>query len=284
MPGSAIALVLAGALMHAGWNALLKRRSASIPGGGGVVLWSGLLCALAVPLLPWPQAAGWPYLLLSAVVHVLYFDLVAVAYRGGGIGFVYPLMRGSAPLLAALAVWAAGGEGVGGMEGLAVCLLAGGILVLALEAGRHGFSSPRAARAVVLNVPLIAGYTVLDGYGVRAAGSAAAYITWLMLLTALLFALRTAWREGGAALASAMTTAPLSAALGGCLVAGSYGVSLYAMQTQPIALVAALRETSVIFGVLIGVLAFGERLRWVQGVAVVLVVCGAGLMQLVGHG
>lgn len=266
--------VLGAALLHAAWNALLKSGrdplldTALVAGSGSVVV---------LPLLPFvapPAAVAWPYILGSAALHVGYYASLAGAYRAGDLSHGYPIMRGVAPLLVAAASWLWFGEALGAAAWAGVLLICGGVLSLGIAGGGAG----RTATAWALfNALIIALYTLVDGAGVRASGDAVRYVTWLFFLMGLPFGLAVLALKRRALVAHAghhWRRGLAGAALSGL----AYGIALWAMTQAPVAIVAALRETSVIFGALIGawLLKEGHLLPRLAGAAAVL----AGLVAL----
>jgi drug/metabolite transporter (DMT)-like permease len=249
--------VLVAAVLHAGWNALLKGMDDRL---ATVVLLdlTGLVAAAAVvPLVPVPAPASRGLLGLSVVLHLGYELLLLVSYQAGDLSQVYPVARGVAPLL--VAAWAALVLG----ERLAPVQLAGlggvcaGLLVLA-EAGRPRAQWRAAVGPALVTGVFIAAYTVADGLGVRRAGTVTGYVAWLFLLHGLpipLFVLAT--RRRGLAARLWARLGPGVAA--GVLSVAAYGLVLWAQRRGALAVVAALRETSVLVAALIGTLVFGER-------------------------
>jgi len=272
-------IVLCAALLHATWNALIKSGNDKLLDSILLCVTAGILALAALPFLPLPAAASWPLLIASTVIHVVYFCLVAFAYRVADLSFVYPLMRGSAPLFTALFAAVMLGEplAVGGWLG--VFLLCVGVLVLALDS-RRAANIPCSAWTFGLgNAAVIVGYTVVDGIGVRASGNAWSYVCWLFTLTALpMLAMGWAMRR------KAIVLLPLGAwgkgFIGGACSIGSYGLALWAMTQAPIALIAALRETSVLFGTAIAALLLHEKFGRMRWLAAGFVVAGAVAMKL----
>ncbi|MFT3720522.1 EamA family transporter [Pseudorhodoferax sp.] len=276
--------VLLGALLHASWNALIKSAAdkaldtALIHALGGFV-------GLAL-LLAWggPRAAAWPYIAASIVVHVAYYATLAAAYQHGDLGLTYPVMRGSAPLLVALAGSLVLGERIAWIAWLGVLAISLGVLALGF-AGRHapGGSHRKALGFALTNAALIAVYTVIDGLGVRAAGDAVAYVAALFMLDAVPYFTMVMARRAPAQRSEAwayMRRRWPVAGLGTLASLTSYGIALWAMTRAPVALVAALRETSVLFAVLIGALCFGERLGAPKVLGVSIIVAGVWLLRL----
>lgn len=273
-----LVVVLFAALLHATWNALIKS-------GGDKLLDTIVLCAaaatLALPaliLLPLPAAASWPYLAASVAIHVVYFTLVGLGYRNADMSFIYPLTRGSAPLFTALFATILLAETPALSGWLGVVLLCLGVITLALDGHRAANVSAPAWVIGLANAAIIVAYTLIDGAGVRAAGNAWSYVLWLFALTgvpmlAIGFVLR------GRAMMTLSFAVWGKGLLGGACSIAAYGIALWAMTQAPIALVAALRETSVLFGTAIAALMLHEkfgRLRWI---AAGLMVAGAAAIK-----
>lgn len=279
MPLEIMAVVLFSALLHAGWNALVRASSDKFLASLHVVCGAAVLALLLLPMLPRPAPASWPWALASGLIHVVYFSLVARAYHGADLGLAYPLMRGTAPLLTAVAAALLLGEwpSAGGWLGLA--LICAGVLALAGRAWRGGASHPAAALVALGNAGVIALYTLVDGIGVRAAGHAFAYTAWVFVLTAMLM-LALALRRRGRAVLRLTAGAGRAALLGGAGTLGAYGLALWAMAQAPIALVAALRETSIVFALLISMLLLREGASRLRLVSALLVCAGAVALKL----
>lgn len=243
--------VLGAGLLHAGWNALLK----TAPGGDPMldtasVVGGSCACALVLlPLVPLPAPAAWKFVAASCVVHFAYYITLAHAYRTGDLSFAYPLMRGTAPLIVAVLgiVFLRELPTIHVMAG--ILLICAGIVSIAfVRRERH---PPAAAAWAFTNAGIIALYTLVDGSGARASGDAIAYVTWLIFLEGLPFLAWIAWRRGAPAVAY-LQRGWRRGLLGGACSLGAYGIVLFAMTRAPVAAVAALRETSVLFAALIG--------------------------------
>jgi len=250
-------IVLSAAFLHAAWNAVVKGGDDKLLSTIMVALTAGLMAAVALPMLPQPAPASWPFIAASVLVHIVYFALVARIYHAADMSLTYPLMRGVAPLLVAVASVGWLGEHLSPMAWAGIAVISLGILTMA--AGRRGGGNDgRGISLALLNAVVIAGYTLIDGTGVRLSGAPAAYAFWIFLLTAVPLAgwalaarraefggyLRRNWRF---------------ALVGGGGTLASYGLSLWAMTMAPVAPVAALRETSILFGALISGLLLKER-------------------------
>ena len=272
--------MLLAALLHALWNALLKSGEDRVLVGVLLNLGASAL-ALPVALVAGPpRPESWLYLGLSIVVHNGYFWLLILAYRVGDLSHVYPLARGSAPLLVAGLAYLAAGEVLGGGELAAVAVVSAGVISLALDGGRgHGGTAPLLyALAIAF---LISAYTVIDGLGVRAAGDVPSYVAWLFLVDGLPFvAVATALR--GRAAFAAWRTSWRAGLLSAVLAVSGYGLVVWAMSRAPIPHVSALRETSVVIAALIGALVLGEPFGARRVAAAVVVSAGIALLYLAG--
>lgn len=264
-----VCAVLLGALLHASWNALVKSSSEKELDMALLPLIGSLWAIPVVTWLGWPQAAAWPFIVASAIIHVGYYTALVGAYRHGDLSLTYPLMRGSAPLLVALSTHFVFGETLSTLAWAGVAGISAGVLTLGLNA--RAMQAPKAVAFALVNAVIIACYTVVDGMGVRAAGNAAQYIGALFLLHGWPFALLVFYRRRQALVSYAKHRWPV-ATLGSGATMASYGIALWAMTRSPVAVVAALRETSVLFAVGIGIFFLRERVtgRVVFGALVIV--------------
>jgi drug/metabolite transporter (DMT)-like permease len=271
--------VLGAGFLHAGWNALLK----SAPGGDAlldtatVVAGSAVWGLAVVPFVPLPAAASWPYMAASATIHFGYYLTLAQAYRTGDLSFAYPLMRGTAPLIVALLGIAFLGELPTALMAAGIVLISVGIVSIAFV--QHRKHPPAAAYWAFANAAIIAAYTLVDARGVRASGSAAGYVSWLIFLEGLPFLLWVLYRRGRAAVQYVRSSAARGLVGGACSLA-AYGIVLWAMTQAPVAAVAALRETSVLFAALMGSLWLKERFGLPRLAGAVSVVLGIAALKL----
>ena len=271
--------VLGAGLLHAGWNALLK----SAPGGdplldtATVVAGSGAWGLVAIPFVGAPDAAAWTFMIVSVGVHWAYYITLAHAYRTGDLSFAYPLMRGTAPLLATLLGVIFLREWPTPQVALGILLICAGIVGIAFV-GRN--PHPRAALVFALaNAAIIAVYTLIDGAGARASGNAASYAVWLTFLEAIPFLFWIRARRGRDA-AAYIARGWRRGLVGGAASLGAYAIVLWAMTRAPIAAVAALRETSVLFAALIGAVWLKEGFGWPRLAGAASVVAGVAALKL----
>ena len=256
-PGAGVtALVLLSALLHASWNALMKRSGDSLLSIWGMTLAGGLSSALVTPFVSFPPREVWPLLVASQVLHVLYMITLAYGYRVGHLNQVYPIARGLAPCIVALFAFGFAGERLGPAQAFGLVVVAGSIASLALSAPIAEASAPRDARrhavwAALLTGILIGGYSYVDAQGARGSAAALDFIIWSFVLDIFPITLVVLALRRGELVRFVRCEAGPSAA-GGLLGALAYGVVIWAMAGTAMAWVAALRETSVIFGALIG--------------------------------
>lgn len=246
--------VLGAALLHASWNALVKASPDKQLDTVMVSASAGLVALALAPWLPAPARAAWPWLASSIAIHIAYFAFLAGAYRWGELSYTYPVMRGGGPMIVALAGVFALGEVLSWSEALGV-----GIICLGVVGFASGAHDRRATLFAAGNAAVIAAYTLIDAQGVRVSGAAVGYILWFfvgngVVITALGLARR------GRAVPAYLRLHWTRGAVGGVCSLAAYGIALWAMTRAPVALVAVLRETSVIFAALIGALFLKEKL------------------------
>ena len=282
MSGFVVAVVLFAALLHASWNAIVKSGKDTVLSTVLVSVGAALISLAVLPFVDAPAPASWPYLAASAVAQLAYYSLLAAAYQAGDMSHAYPLMRGSAPLIVALASWPLIGERLSAMQTGAVACICAGILGLYLAARRPATGTAnntgRATAFALGNACVIASYTLIDGIGVRLSGAPAAYTMWIFVLNGSGLLLWTALRRPADLLAYAQTQWRL-AAFGGFGTLASYGLALWAMTKAPVAAIAALRETSILFAIAIAALFLREKISPRRYVAIALVAVGAVLMR-----
>jgi drug/metabolite transporter (DMT)-like permease len=280
MPNDALLAVLLGALLHASWNAAIKSGrdkfldTVLVAGGAGVI------AALGLPFLPLPAPESIPYLLTSSVLQLIYFLLVAAAYRTGDMSYAYPLMRGTAVLLVASASSLLIGEHLTARAWIGILSISAGVLALTLLYRRSAPSLAPTAFALG-NAAIIASYTLVDGIGARLSGQSVAYTLWLSLLTAIPLLAWTAWNRP-AAFAGYFKARWMVALGGGFCTLASYGLALWAMTRAPVATTAALRETSILFGMLISAGFLKERVGLPRMAAGAVIALGAAALRLPG--
>jgi phosphonate utilization associated putative membrane protein len=275
--------VLCGALLHAGWNAVVKSSSDKAADTALVHVMAALL---GLPLLLWlglPRAESWPFIAASLLLHLGYYIALAGAYEHGELGLTYPIMRGFAPLLVALASAAVVGEVPSAAAWLGILGITLGVAMVGLahpgEALHHG----KALGFAFANAAIIACYTLVDGLGVRAAQDALRYVLLLTVIDAVPFLLLVLWQRRGRGHAHLWRYARARwpvATVAGVASVGSYAIALWAMTHAPVASVAALRETSVLFAAVIGTFMLKERFGWQRAGGTCVIVAGVVALRL----
>jgi drug/metabolite transporter (DMT)-like permease len=270
--------VLGAALLHATWNALIKTGTSQVSGMLILTLVQGGL-GLAIALTrPVPLPEVWPWLLASGAFHAGYKLFLAYAYEQGDLSRVYPIARGAAPMIVTLISAAVLADRIAPSEYAGIFVLGIGIAVMA----RGAFTNGESVRLVPLalgSAAATAGYSLVDGLGARVSGDAVMYVAWLFVLDAVLFTPICLALRGTAVLRARRRDWALGALAAGASYA-AYAIAVWAMTQAPIALVAALRETSILFAVLIGWLVFGDRMDRAKALAAVLIVAGVVLTRL----
>jgi drug/metabolite transporter (DMT)-like permease len=272
--------VLAAAAMHASWNAFLKLRLTPLQGMTLIAAASGLIALPFLVAFGWPKAEAWPWLFASMLLHIGYYIALTEAYRRADMSQVYPIARGGAPLLTAGASLLLIGEPLSLQAGIGIGVLGAGVVLMSLRGGRAHQAIDRLAVVFALaTAVIICGYTLVDGMGARAAGDPHAYSTALFVIDGVPLVLFILWRDGVGGLTPLVRFAG-PGAVGGALSLGSYWIAIWAMTVAPIALVAALRETSVLFAAAIAVVFLKERLGPARAAAALLIVAGLLLIRL----
>lgn len=260
MTTSVLLAILAGALMHASWNALVKIGLDRLLGISLIQMACGVLALLGVAFVELPHAAAWPWLAASALLHVGYNLFLARAYRVGDLGQIYPIARGCAPLLVTLIGLFLLSEQPTWQGYLGIALLITGIVCMAFRGGRKRRPDPLALNSALITSVFIAGYTLVDGIGARTNDDALSYVVWLFMLNGLVMVGVLGALRGRSAFRALGDYWHMGLA-GGGLAISAYGITIWAMTQAPIALVAALRETSVLFAIAIGVVFLNEPLQ-----------------------
>jgi drug/metabolite transporter (DMT)-like permease len=271
--------VLAAAALHAGWNALVKGGSAKHISMAAVVIGHLPLALLSLAIFAPPAAASWPWIAAGIGVHAFYQIFLVFAYQAGDFGQVYPLARGSAPLIVTAVSVAVLGVALSLLQVAAVALIALGIISLSLIRRRDGLRNPKAALLALATGLCIATYTLVDGTAAQLSGSPVAVFGWIALGNVVTFCGFMALRHPGD-LGRLSRRHLVTGLAGGSASFAAFGIVMWAFTQAPVPLVAALRETSIVFALLIGAAAFGERLDRHRLAATGLTLCGGILLRL----
>lgn len=279
LPLPILAAVLFGAFCNAAWNMFVKRGTDPL---GGIVLVTagcGILAAVALPFLPAPAPASWPFIAASCATQFVYVFALAAAYQAGDLGQAYPVMRGVAPLIVALASGPVIGERLSVGRWCGVGLISAGVLAMAFVPSGPG--APRSGHALVFALVTsvtIATYTVLDGIGVRRSGAPLSYAFTTFVITPLPL-LAWAALSRGRAFAREAAAQWRMVAFGGVGSFLSYGIALWAFTHAPVAVIASLRETSILFATALSILVLKEGIVPARLAATGLIVVGAVVIR-----
>lgn len=273
-------IVLFAAILHAGWNLFIKSANDKFSSMSLLCAGSVLVCALVLPWLPQPAPASWPYLAASVACQLIYYGLLIAAYRYADMSQAYPVMRGTAPLWVVLFGLAVFHQELSSRQIFAICLLAAGICLMAnFQQIRRQPELRKGLAFALLNAVFIASYTVIDGIGVRLAVTSASYTLWIFLLSSALFCCFSFWRKPQQILVLYRQHWPDGLKAGAASIT-SYGLALWAMQSAPVAMVAALRESSIIFAALFAYFYLGELIDRRRMLAIALALAGVLLLRL----
>jgi drug/metabolite transporter (DMT)-like permease len=269
-------LVLLSALMHAGWNLIAKLGSDGLVAMAIIKAPNLLIAAAVLAVVGLPAPASWPYLLGSTFVNCLYFYFLINAYRVGDLSLAYPVARGTAPLLVLLLSMAFAGEVPTASAFVGVTVICMGIFIAGAQrkATRQHYATLLWAGGVGF---CIAMYTVSDGIGARLSGNPVGYVAVLNIFTGIAVCGTAAWTRGPA-LAQAMRSHWKKGLFGGMMMLASYTIVVYALTLAPMAHVAALRESSVIFAAILGALFLREPFGRQRLAAAVAVAAGIGIL------
>jgi|UniRef100_UPI00405575ED drug/metabolite transporter (DMT)-like permease len=270
--------VLGAAVMHAGWNALVRGGSDPLLHTAAIIIWTGVIGVPFVIVLPMPNAESMVVMFYSVVVHLIYYFALASAYRHAALSVVYPIMRGSVPLMISLGAFLFMGESLAPDRWLGIALISIGVVGIAL---RSNLTHPRQTLTWALICSLtIAAFTIIDAHGSRLSGNALSFAAWLFFIESIVFVAVLIAIGKGRALYQYVGTHLKSTAVAGAMSATGYTIVLWAVTVAPIALVSATRETSVLFAAIIGVTLLREKLSIRQWISAFVIVAGLIALRL----
>ena len=278
-----MAAVLGAAALHALWNSLVKSADDQFLTSAIVAIAAGAIGLAAALVLPRPAHAALPFIVASSAIHIVYFLLLGRLYRSADLSVAYPIMRGLAPLIAAAIAFLSLGEAPGPIASLGIAALVAGVLMMGASGLAHGRINRPTIIVALINSAVIAAYSVIDGQGARLAGAgvafAFAYNSWSHALAALAYLPVILCLRGRAA-ATAFGQNWRLGLVGGAAAYLSYAIVVWAMTRAPIAAVAALRETSVVFAAIIGIVALREPFHAHRAIAALVILAGIILLRI----
>lgn len=266
-------------MLHACWNAVVKQADDKVFSMTAVVLGHIPLTCVALLLSPIPAPESWPFIVGSVSLHIGYQFFLLFAYRNGDFTQVYPIARGSAPLIVAFVSAVFLGVVFSGMQTAAILMIGVGLMSLFLVRNADGLHNPKGGWLAIATGCFIAAYSLVDGLGARQAGTAFGYYAWLTVFQTVVFCTIVAMRRPGI-LRRVLNEGRKTALLGGSASFAAYAIVIWGFTKAPIALVSALRETSIIFALLIGVIIMNERLNLAKVVSTAITLCGAVILRL----
>ena len=261
MSSTVTLLVLAAAVFHALWNAFIKTGRDPLISVTGIAIGSGLAACLVLPFVGWPDPGTLPWLTASVILHVGYMVTLSQAYRYGDFSLAYPIARGAAPAMVVVVTIVFLNESLEPRQLISVLGILFGIALFALRRFGAVVADLHSLSYALITAVLIAGYTLVDGLGVRVASSSLNYAAWMAVLEMPLITLYMYRRRGAHGFQVLRDHAPRLIA-GGVMAVAGYSIVLWAMTQAPIALVAAFRETSIVIAALIGMFWFKEPSGW----------------------
>lgn len=272
-------VVLIAALLHASWNYLVKRTDDKHMSMSAVVCGHTPFAVAAIFCTPIPKLDSLPYVIAGAVLHTGYQIFLLYSYRIGDLSQVYPLARGVAPLVVAGISVMLLGVNLSKFELAAVVMIGTGIMSLTFVRRSDGLRNSRSATLAIITGGFIAAYSLVDGLGARKAGTALGFYSWLSVFNAIIFATIIRLIRPGLIKKVVFQNWRLFLG-GGCASFTAYALVIWAFTLAPIALVTALRETSIIFALLLGVCVLNERLDLIKMLATMLTILGVGMLRV----
>lgn len=270
-------LVLLAALLHAGWNALIKINEDRLVAMALLAGSTAIITLFLMPFVEVPRWEAWPYLITTSFIHLGYMSFLVLAYEHGDFGQVYPIARGSAPLFTAILGFLIVGEALSTAQWAAILMVTGGIMSLALQGGTRLLQNPRGVLFALGTALFISAYTLVDASGARISGDVHGFTVWLFFLHGFpLFVVTYFLRRK--TLAQSIRQHWKVGAIGGAMSFAAYWVVLWAMTQTSIAPIAALRETSVVFASLIAFFALKEAFGPIRILASLVVASGVILL------
>lgn len=271
--------VMAAAVLHASWNVLLKNGIDKNTSMAAVVFGHMPIAVILLLFVPWPVFESWPYILAGALLHIGYQIFLKNAYHIGDLSQVYPIARGTAPLIVTVISLVFLGEELNQLELLGVVVIALGLFSLSLVRKSDGERNLKVTILAVITGCFIAGYSIVDGLGARLAGSFLGFYSVLSLLNGVGYALYIRHSSPGV-IRRVFTHGKTVMLFGGGASFLAYALVIWAFTHAPIALVTALRETSIVFALMLGVFFLKEKLNLVKLLSTFITLSGAVLLKI----
>lgn len=269
--------VLCAALFHATWNSLIKGGKDPLLNSMMISATQLFVCIIAIGFLPLPHPDSWPFIIITTIIHVSYLFLLAKSYHAGELSRVYPIVRGLPPLIVSVVIFLILDEDMSFYGWLGIGVISCGILTL--EIGNK-IPSRKVLFLSVATAIMIATYTVIDGIGARLSGNSTSFLIWFVLFQSIIYTALVIMMKSRKQCAVYVLRYWKRGIIGGVLSISAYGIALWAVTKAPIAYVAALRETSVLFASIIAIVFLSEPLRISRIVSAILIVSGIIIMKI----
>ncbi len=280
MPIHVLVVILSAAFLHATWNYFVKRSGDKHRSMSSVVLGHAPAALAVIVLTPMPHADSYPYIVAGAMLHTGYQMFLLNSYRFGNLSSVYPIARGIAPLLVASFSIFVLEVDFGGSQLLAIAFIALGLISLAFGGTKGVKESWHGSILAIVTGSFIASYTLVDGLGARQAGNAVGFYGWLSTINALIFSVIMKWSKPGLIRTTVLTDWRTTLFLGSISFL-AYSLAIWAFTMAPIALVAALREISIVFALFLGIFFLKEKVTAIKMFAILIIVSGVMLLRFV---
>ena len=278
MPLNIFLAIILAAFLHAVWNAMVKNEDNKYLAVTAIVLGHVPVSVLIILLTPIPSVESIPFIILSALLHIGYEWYLLSAYRFGDLTKVYPIARGTAPILITIVSLIFLGIALSNFEILGIIIISLGILSLSLQ-GAKGIKNRSAVIYALVTGFFIMGYSITDGYGARVSNSFLSYMGWSFILNAIIFPIILKINNKSEIITKTFKEGKKIFFIGGTLSYIVYGIVIWAFTQAPIALVAALRETSIIIALLIGIFFLKEKFTFLKAMATFIIFFGVVLLK-----
>ena len=278
MPLNIFLAVILAAFLHAVWNAMVKNEDNKYVAVTAIVLGHVPVSVLIILLTPIPSVESIPFIILSALLHIGYEWYLLSAYRFGDLTKVYPIARGTAPILITIVSLIFLGIALSNFEILGIIIISLGILSLSLQ-GAKGIKNRSAVIYALVTGFFIMGYSITDGYGARVSNSFLSYMGWSFILNATIFPIILKINNKSEIITKIFKEGKKIFFIGGTLSYIVYGIVIWGFTQAPIALITALRETSIIFALLIGTFFLKEKFTLLKVIATFIIFFGVALLK-----
>ena len=278
MPLNIFLAIILAAFLHAVWNAMVKNEDNKYLAVTAIVLGHVPISVLIILLTPIPSVESIPFIILSALLHIGYEWYLLSAYRFGDLTKVYPIARGTAPILITIVSLIFLGVALSNFEILGIIIISLGILSLSLQ-GAEGIKNRSAVIYALVTGFFIMGYSITDGYGARVSNSFLSYMGWSFILNATIFPIILKINNKSEIITKTFKEGKKIFFIGGTLSYIVYGIVIWGFTQAPIALITALRETSIIFALLIGTFFLKEKFTLLKVIATFIIFFGVALLK-----